>query len=123
MRRKGILMALILCLIGFSGWGTMSAEPRSSLQETTEMPSPLPEDVRTPGAVLKALYESLTFAEGGRPDFDRFKTLFASAASPCVRTSPGAVLAANLMDFLENFGERVRSGALKSFREAEKYLK
>jgi hypothetical protein len=37
-------------------------------------------DVSTLDGLLKALYESLSFATGSQPDFDRFKTLFRSQA-------------------------------------------
>lgn len=76
-------------------------------------------DVLSQDSVLKAFYESLTFPEGSGPDWSRFRNLFASAAVPLIRTTPGAVLATDLDGFLDNFGLRIKSGALNSFNEEE----
>jgi hypothetical protein len=42
--------------------------------------NPDPDDVGTQDGIVKALYESLSFATGSQPDFDRFKTLFREQA-------------------------------------------
>ena len=68
---------------------------------------------------MKAFYESITFPEGKGPDWVRYKSLFASSAVPCNRTTPGAELVTNLEGFLDNFSGRIRSGVIKSFYEAE----
>jgi len=77
------------------------------------------EDAQTLDAVMKAFYESITFPEGKGPDWVRYKSLFASSAVPCNRTTPGAELVTNLEGFLDNFSGRIRSGVIKSFYEAE----
>jgi len=78
-------------------------------------------DVQSLDSILKAFYESLTFTEGSGPDWDRFRNLFASSTVPFVRTTPGAVLVTDLGGFLNNFGGRIKSGTLKSFREEETF--
>lgn len=114
-----VLPALTLGSLILGGWGTEAAGQQPPPGAKAEETGQVPEDLRSPDALLKALYESLTFLEGGRPDLDRFAGLFASPASPCVRVTPGAVLATDLEGFLKNFGDRVCSGGIKSFREEE----
>jgi hypothetical protein len=77
------------------------------------------QDAATLDAVMKTFYESLTFPEGKGPDWVRYKSLFASAAVPCNRTTPGNELATTLEGFLDNFSGRIRSGVINSFYEAE----
>ncbi len=80
-------------------------------------------DVQSLDSLLKAFYESLTFPEGSGPDWDRFRNLFASAAVPLIRTTPGALLITDLNGFLDNFGLRIKSGSLNSFFEGEVFRK
>ncbi len=109
MRNPWLVIVLAISLSG----------PSTAGPERTAGGPPEVVDLLTPDSVLRALYESLTFPPGGSPDLARFAGLFASPAAPCIRTTPGAVLATDLQGFLENFGQRLRSGTLKSFREEE----
>jgi hypothetical protein len=84
-------------------------------------PAGVQADVQSIDSLIRAFYESLTFAEGTAPDWERFRNLFASSAAPLVRTNPGAVLVTTLDGFLENFSGRIKSGALKSFIEEETF--
>jgi hypothetical protein len=40
------------------------------------VPPPCPPDAVSPDSIIKALYESISFAPGAQPNFDRLKTLF-----------------------------------------------
>jgi pimeloyl-ACP methyl ester carboxylesterase len=75
-------------------------------------------DVSSIDALVKALYESITFSEGEKPDLDRFKSLF-FPNSPFVRITPDGPNTMDLDSFASSFSERVESGILKSFYEAE----
>jgi hypothetical protein len=77
------------------------------------------DDTSSVEAVLKALYESLTFAEGKVPDLSRFRNLFAPEA-PCIRINKDQSVDRMTVDsFILSFRERIKSGALKSFHESE----
>lgn len=77
------------------------------------------DDTSSVDAVLKALYESLTFAEGIAPDLPRFRNLFA-AETPCIRINKDQSVDRMTVDaFILSFRERIKSGTLKSFHESE----
>lgn len=76
-------------------------------------------DVQSIDNLLKAFYESLTFPEGGQPDWNRFRSLFASATSPCVRIAGDSVMQMDREGFIVFFGGRIQRGTLKSFAEKE----
>jgi pimeloyl-ACP methyl ester carboxylesterase len=75
-------------------------------------------DVSTIDGLVSALYESITFPAGEKPDLERFKTLFIPNA-PFIRIIPGGPNTMNLASFVSSFMDRVESGVLKSFYEAE----
>lgn len=69
--------------------------------------------------VVKALYESLTFPQGKEPDLERFRGLFAAGA-PCIRVNKDKSVDRMTVDsFILSFQNRIKTGALKSFREFE----
>jgi hypothetical protein len=77
------------------------------------------DDTSSVDALLKALYESITFAEGNVPDLSRFRRLFATEA-PCIRINKDqSVDRMTVNSFILSFRERIKSGTLKSFHEAE----
>jgi hypothetical protein len=77
------------------------------------------DDTSSVDAVLKALCESITFAEGNSPDLSRFRSLFAAEAL-CIRINKDQSVDRMTVDsFILSFQERIKSGALKSFREFE----
>jgi len=76
-------------------------------------------DVGSIDGVVLALYESISFPEGKTPDWDRFRNLFLSAASPCVRMASDGVLVMDREAFIAFFEGRIRKGTLKSFAERE----
>lgn len=76
-------------------------------------------DVRSIDDVLKTFYESLSFPESGQPDWTRFRALFASASSPCVRIAGDSVMQMDRESFIAFFSGRIRRGTLRSFAETE----
>ena len=81
-------------------------------------PAAIQEDVSSIDGLIDALYESITFGEGEKPDLHRFKSLFIPNA-PFVRIASDGPNAMNLASFVSSFSQRVSSGALRSFFEAE----
>ncbi len=69
-------------------------------------------------AIVKAVYESITFPEGEEPDMERFRRLFAPRAS-FIRITPEGLVKTDTEGFISSFKERIRSGTLTSFSEAE----
>jgi pimeloyl-ACP methyl ester carboxylesterase len=77
-----------------------------------------PEDVASIDGLINALYESISFPEGEKPDLERLKSLFFPNA-PFIRITPEGPNTMDLNSFVASFSDRVSSGALKSFYEAE----
>lgn len=76
-------------------------------------------DTASIDAVLKALYEAITFAEGEEPDLSRFRNLFTSEA-PCIRVNQNQSVDRMTVDsFIFSFRNRIESHALQSFHESE----
>jgi hypothetical protein len=75
-------------------------------------------DVSSIDAIVKALYTSITFREGKRPNLERLRSLFAPKA-PFIRITKDAVNKMDLDSFLSSFNERIKTGAMKSFYEGE----
>lgn len=77
------------------------------------------DDTSSVDAVIKALYESITFVEKNEPDLSRFRSLFAAEA-PCLRINKDQSVDRMTVDlFILSFRERIESGTLKSFHESE----
>jgi len=77
------------------------------------------DDTSSVDAVLTAIYESITFAEGKEPDLSRLRSLFAPVAL-CIRINKDQSVDRMTVDaFILSFRERIKSGALKSFHEYE----
>jgi hypothetical protein len=76
-------------------------------------------DLRSIDSLLKVFYESLSFPEGKSPDWDRFRNLFASATSPCIRIAGDSVMQMDRESFIAFFSGRIRQGTLRSFDEKE----
>jgi hypothetical protein len=75
-------------------------------------------DVSSIDGLVMALYESISFSPGEEPDLERFESLFIPNA-PFIRITPGGPNTMDLDRFVSSFNERISSGALKSFYEAE----
>jgi len=76
-------------------------------------------NLRSIDSLLKLFYESLSFPEGKAPDWDRFRNLFASATSPCIRIAGDSVMQMDRESFIAFFSGRIRQGTLRSFEEKE----
>ncbi|MFB0564933.1 MAG: hypothetical protein ACETWK_04565 [Candidatus Aminicenantaceae bacterium] len=85
-----------------------------------EQSSPIadPADVSSIDAIIQALYDSISFSEGEEPDLDRFQSLFMLKA-PFICLTQDGVDTMDLESFVSSFRERIKSGAIKSFYEAE----
>ncbi len=75
-------------------------------------------DVSSIDAIIKTVYESITFREGEEPDLDRFRSLFIANAS-FIRINPDGVNKMDLDGFISSFSNRINTGAMKSFSETE----
>ncbi len=69
--------------------------------------------------VLATFYASLSFPEGGMPNWDLFRNLFYSPTSPCIRIAGDSVMTMDREGFITFFGGRIKRGTLKSFHEKE----
>ncbi|NIM91469.1 MAG: hypothetical protein GTO17_11035 [Candidatus Aminicenantes bacterium] len=67
---------------------------------------------------MRAIYEAISFREGEEPDMDRFRSLFNPNAR-FIRITQDGVDKMDVESFTASFRERVETGALKSFFEAE----
>lgn len=76
------------------------------------------DDTKSIDAIVKAIYESITFPEGEEPNLERFRHLFAPHAS-FIRITPEGMIKTEVEGFISSFKERIKSGKLKSFTESE----
>lgn len=76
------------------------------------------EDADSIDSIVKAIYENITFTEGQKPNMERFRSLFRPKAQ-FIRITPDAVFEMDLDTFIASFIERIESGQLRSFFEAE----
>jgi len=93
-----------------AGKAAAEKEPAEGLAQTA--------DVSTIEAVVSSVYKSITFCEGGKPDMERFRSLFSPGAQ-FIRISREGVAEMDCDGFISGFSERIRTGVLKSFYEAE----
>lgn len=83
-----------------------------------QLPATTSEDFSTLDEIVKAIYDCITFKENSRPDLDRYRTMFISSAQ-FIRMSSEGPLIMDLEEFIAYFEERIDSGAITSFYEAE----
>jgi hypothetical protein len=95
----------------------IAAAPRHTATAQTD--STARSEFRSIDALFKAFYESLSFTEGKTPDWTRFRNLFASATSPCVRIAGDSVMQMDRESFIAFFSGRIQRGTLRSFAEKE----
>ena len=91
----------------------------ASIGCATETASTQGSDLQSINGLIKTFYESLSFPEGKSPDWDRFRALFASSISPCVRMTADTVMEMDREGFIAFFHGRIEKGTLKSFEEKE----
>lgn len=76
------------------------------------------DDQRAIAELLRALYECVTFAPGGSPDFDRLGTLFVPGAR-LVHAQRTGTRIMDLAEFCDLAMAAIESGSLQSFAERE----
>jgi hypothetical protein len=123
-------LALIFLLFSFCYFCACSSEKnkntRAFLKDSSERNSKaspngspsIKDDLNSIDTIVNALYESITFPEGEEPNLERFRHLFAPHAS-FIRITPEGVIKTDVEGFISSFKERIKSGKLKSFTEAE----
>jgi heme-degrading monooxygenase HmoA len=75
-------------------------------------------EVESIDGIIKVLYEVISFRQGGKPDWDRFRGLFA----PGARLIPAKKAGAQVLtpdDFIALFMRNIESGSLREFQEKE----
>jgi len=123
-RRIGLqslrLLSLFMALSVFISSPGMSqpwhADNAASGTQSTSSTQSAPRSI---DEVIKTFYESLSFPEGKGPDWDRFRSLFSSATSPCVRMTIDSISIMDRESFIAFFDGRIKKGTLKSFVEKE----
>jgi hypothetical protein len=124
--KKSIFSLLIVCILLFScGWKTnndqTTAQAKSLKKDSNKgkYSSAVDQtDVSSIDAIVKAIYESITFREGEKPNLERLRSLFTPKA-PFIRIMPDAVNKMDLDSFISSFSERAKKGTMKSFYEGE----
>jgi len=136
LRRNILFTVLVFCIFLFSCESTRKTDDKApakvseaqiteeSISEETitkvEQSSPIaePADVSSIDAIIKSLYDSITFSEGEGPYLDKFQSLFVSKAL-FIRINQDGIDRMDLESFVSSFRERIKSGALVSFVEEE----
>ena len=77
-----------------------------------------PAEIAAIEAVVAALYDAISFAGEGGPDFDRLDTLFTPGAH-LVEIQPAGIEIIDLPAFFDRAISRLQSGRMKSFHEAQ----
>jgi hypothetical protein len=122
------ILILILTLISC---GTQQDNPADasalnpSVSDLGEEQTPIEADqadVSSMDAIIGALYDSISFPDGRKPNMDRLRSLFTPRA-PFIRIMQDGVDRMDLESFTASFQERIDTGALKSFYETEIFRK
>ena len=84
------------------------------------VPHPLVDqaDLSSIDAIVKAIYQTISFPKGEEPNWDRFRALFSPNAL-LIRITQDGVNKMDIEGFILSFTERIRKGLIRSFREAE----
>jgi len=125
-KRHTIILVMIACIFVFPSRSNGDDEINASAINPTETGSNSEHsssvvdkaDVFSIDAVIKTLYDTISFKKGKEPDLNRYQTLFTPDALFIRISAEGQ----NLMDmdrFIAFFKERIKTGALTSFYEAE----
>jgi hypothetical protein len=70
-------------------------------------------------AVIKSLYESLSFPEGGAPDFERLRSAVTPEAQFIRINKDDTIDRMSRETFIRSFQERIQKGLMKTFHESE----
>ena len=125
LSKKSILLTFLTTFLLFSsiiGYGeneTTSLAPSGSDTSIGQSSMQADQtDVSSIDNIVKAIYEAITLSESEKPDMDRLRDLFTPQAV-LIRVTPDQVIEMDPASFILYFSERIRTGALKSFYEAE----
>lgn len=126
LKKSTVFFGLIVCLFLFAGGAKRNNSIQAASLNSSETdpnvqmihPSADQADVSSIEAAVRAIYEAISFREGEVPDMNRFRSLFNPNAQFIRITQDGADTM-NVESFTASFRERVKTGALKSFYEAE----
>ncbi len=126
LKKDTVFFGLIVCLFLFAGGAKRNNSIQAASLNSSETdpnvqmihPSADQADVSSIEAAVRAIYEAISFREGEEPDMNRFRSLFNPNAQFIRITQDGADTM-NVESFTASFRERVKTGALKSFYEAE----
>ena len=126
LKKDTVFFGLIVCLFLFAGGAKRNNSIQAASLNSSETdpnvqmihPSADQADVSSIEAAVRAIYEAISFREGEVPDMNRFRSLFNPNAQFIRITQDGADTM-NVESFTASFRERVKTGALKSFYEAE----
>ena len=120
-----LFFVLIACILLFSCGSksnnnmkaaSMNSSSGSNVGESR--PSVSQDDVSSIDAIVNALYDAITFRVGEEPNLERLRSLFTPKA-PFIRITPDGIIKMDLLSFISSFSGRVKTGAMKSFYEAE----
>jgi hypothetical protein len=116
-----ILTAPVILSPGLSGYDGSEIHARNpwkgiDLGQLTQQKDQ--SDVSSIDAIIKNVYQSITFREGEKPDLDRFRSLFITNAL-FIRITPDGVNRMDLDGFISSFSNRIDTGAMKSFSESD----
>jgi len=118
----GLIVLLFLCACEAKRSNSTKAASLNSSESDTNVqqthPSADQADVSSVDAVVRAIYEAISFREGDAPDISRFRSLFNPNAQ-FIRITQDSVDTMDIESFTASFRERVETGVLKSFYEAE----
>jgi hypothetical protein len=124
-RKNFLFFVLIVCILlltcGSKSNNDVSAASMNSSSGSNVGESRLSvsqADVSSIDAIVNAIYESITFREGEEPNLERLRSLFTPKAQ-FIRITPDGIIKMDLESFISSFSERVKTGAMKSFYEAE----
>ena len=126
LKKSTVFFGVIACLLLFACEAKRNNSTQAASLDSSEIdtdvqqitPSADQADVSSIDAVVRTIYEAISFREGKEPDMNRFQSLFNPNAQ-FIRISSDGVNTMNVESFTASFRERIVTGALKSFYEAE----
>jgi len=126
LKKNTMFFGLIICIFLFACESKRNSYTNNAFLNSSDIDSKIQQDypladqadVSSIDAVVRAIYEAITFREGEEPDMSRLQSLFNPDAQ-LIRITPDGVDTMTVESFIASFKERVKTGALKSFYEAE----
>jgi len=126
LRKSTVFFGLIVSILVFSCETKKNNYTNAALLNLSESNSniqqahPLADqaDVSSIEAIVRAIYEAISFREGEAPDINRLRSLFTPDAQ-FIRITQDGVDTMDVESFTASFKERVETSALKSFYEDE----